>query len=117
MATRSLGALIVPLGFGQTGGRMIYAHVVGSMLRPKELIGARDALRQGHLTPSAFKAIEDAAVDRCIAVQESAGIGLITDGEQRRFLFTDSFGSSVAGIGKARVLKKITKNFWSADIR
>lgn len=98
MATRSLGALIVPLGFGQTGGRMIYAHVVGSMLRPKELIGARDALRQGRLTPSAFKAIEDAAVDRCIAVQESAGIGLITDGEQRRFLFTDSFGSSVAGI-------------------
>ena len=77
---------------------MIHAHVVGSMLRPKELIEARGALQQGRLTPHAFKIIEDAAVDRCIAAQEAAGIGLITDGEQRRFLFTDSFGSSVAGV-------------------
>jgi 5-methyltetrahydropteroyltriglutamate--homocysteine methyltransferase len=77
---------------------MIHAHVVGSMLRPKELIEAREALRQGKLTPHAFKVLEDASVDRCIATQERAGIELLTDGEQRRFLFTDSFGSSVAGI-------------------
>lgn len=79
-------------------GDMIHAHVVGSMLRPKALIEAREALQQGRLTPSAFKRLEDQAVDRAITVQEAAGIGLITDGEQRRFLFTDSFGSSVAGI-------------------
>jgi len=77
---------------------MIRAHVVGSMLRPKDLVDARAQLQRGKLSRHDFKAIEDRAVDRAIAVQERAGIELITDGEQRRFLFTDSFGSSVAGI-------------------
>ena len=77
---------------------MFCAHVVGSMLRPKVLIEARDSLHRGTVTEREFRAIEDEAVDRAIKVQEDAGIELITDGEQRRFLFTDSFGSSVAGI-------------------
>jgi 5-methyltetrahydropteroyltriglutamate--homocysteine methyltransferase len=77
---------------------MFHAHVVGSLLRPAKLIAAREALQRRGIQASEFKRLEDAAVDRAIQLQEEAGIELITDGEQRRFLFTDSFGASVAGI-------------------
>jgi len=43
---------------------MITAHtdVVGSLLRPSELLRAREKIAAGHITPVAFKEIEDRAV-------------------------------------------------------
>ncbi len=74
------------------------AHVVGSLLRPRELLNAWSALRSGTLERAHFRRIEDRAVDDAIAVQERVGIDLITDGEQRRLAFGDVFGQSVTGI-------------------
>ncbi len=74
------------------------AHVVGSLLRPRELLQALEDFRAGALPIAEFKRIEDCAVDDAIAVQERAGIDVITDGEQRRLVFGDVFGRSVTGI-------------------
>lgn len=78
--------------------QLVRSHVVGSLLRPPELLEARQAAMRGELPAVALKRIEDRAVDEAIALQERAGIGLITDGEQRRYVFTDSLGGSVSGI-------------------
>ncbi len=61
--------------------------VVGSLLRPPELLKAREELATGKISRSAFKRIEDAAVDGAIALQERAGLEVVTDGEMRRLSF------------------------------
>ncbi len=60
------------------------ADVVGSLLRPEYLREARDAARTGSLDADELHALEDKAVLEAIALQESAGIQAITDGEFRR---------------------------------
>ncbi len=60
------------------------ADVVGSLLRPEYLREARDAARTGSLDAGELHALEDRAVLEAIALQESAGIQAITDGEFRR---------------------------------
>ncbi len=68
---------------------MISSHtdVVGSLLRPPELLQARQALAAGRLGHAEFKAIEDRAEDEAITLQEQAGVGVVTDGEMRRLSF------------------------------
>jgi methionine synthase II (cobalamin-independent) len=63
------------------------AEVVGSLLRPPDLVGARKRFESGELTQAEFKAVEDTAVRDAIRLQEDAGIDVVTDGEQRRFAF------------------------------
>jgi len=65
----------------------IRSDVVGSLLRPPSLIQARESLAAGRLGPAEFKRIEDGAVDDAVALQENAGLDVITDGEQRRYAF------------------------------
>jgi len=62
----------------------IRADVVGSLLRPEYLREAREAARAGTVGPDELHAVEDRAVLEAIALQESAGIEAITDGEYRR---------------------------------
>ena len=58
--------------------------VVGSLLRPEYLREAREAARAGTIDADELRAVEDRAVLEAIALQESAGIEAITDGEYRR---------------------------------
>jgi len=60
------------------------ADVVGSLLRPEALRLARQGAREGRVTPEALRAAEDRAVREAIALQEGAGLDVITDGELRR---------------------------------
>ncbi|HEY7603558.1 MAG TPA: cobalamin-independent methionine synthase II family protein [Gaiellaceae bacterium] len=62
----------------------VRADVVGSLLRPEYLREAREAARAGTLDAGELHALEDRAVLEAIALQESAGIEAITDGELRR---------------------------------
>jgi 5-methyltetrahydropteroyltriglutamate--homocysteine methyltransferase len=62
----------------------VRADVVGSLLRPEYLRETRDAARAGTFDPRDLRAAEDRAVLEAIALQESAGIEAITDGEYRR---------------------------------
>lgn len=81
---------------------MITAHtdVVGSLLRPPELLGAREDVAAGRITQAEFKAIEDDAVDQAIALQEEAGLEVVTDGEMRRLSFQSQLPEAVEGFGQ-----------------
>ncbi|TMC86188.1 MAG: cobalamin-independent methionine synthase II family protein [Chloroflexi bacterium] len=76
------------------------AEVVGSLLRPDFLVAARKRLETGELDPAQFKEIEDRAVDEAIEVQTSAGIDVITDGEQRRYAFFGHLVDAMEGFDK-----------------
>ena len=52
----------------------LHTDVVGSLLRPSELLKAREALVAVHISQVEFKAIEDKAVDQAIALQEEVGL-------------------------------------------
>jgi len=81
---------------------MIQAHadVVGSLLRPPELLKAREVRDAGRITAAQFKSIEDRAVDQAIALQEEAGLDVVTDGEMRRLSFQSQMTEAVDGFGK-----------------
>ncbi len=78
---------------------MIAAHtdVVGSLLRPAELLAARDRLERGEIGPPEFKRVEDAAVDAAIRLQDGAGLAVVTDGEMRRLSFQSQLTEAVEG--------------------
>jgi 5-methyltetrahydropteroyltriglutamate--homocysteine methyltransferase len=76
---------------------MARTDVVGSLLRPPDLLRAREGLERGQLGPSEFKRIEDAAVDAAIGVQVGAGLAVVTDGEMRRLSFQSQLTEAVAG--------------------
>lgn len=80
-------------------GRVVTARsdVVGSLLRPPELLEAREALGEGRIDHAAFKAIEDRAVDEAVAMQEEAGLEVVTDGEMRRLSFQGQMMEAVEG--------------------
>src|SRR5919108_745485 len=69
-----------------TNTRMDIARsdVVGSLLRPAYLREARQAVREGRMSEAELHAAEDRAVREAIALQEAAGLDVITDGEFRR---------------------------------
>ena len=73
---------------------------MGSLLRPEYLKQAREAHAAGRLAPAEFKRIEDRAVDEAIALQEGAGLDVITDGEMRRGHFTGSLSEAITGLGE-----------------
>ncbi|MBD0281297.1 MAG: cobalamin-independent methionine synthase II family protein [Thermoleophilaceae bacterium] len=68
------------------------------MLRPSYLKEARAAFEQGRLSTPELKRVEDRAVDQVIAVQEGAGVDVVTDGEMRRYLFMGPITETVEGI-------------------
>ena len=80
-----------------------HTDVVGSMLRPPELLAARDALAAGAIPPAAFKRVEDAAVDSTVAAQEEAGLEVVTDGEIRRTSFQSQLVEAVDGFSNAGI--------------
>ena len=51
-------------------------------------------------TPAEFKRIEDRAVDEAIALQEAAGLDVVTDGEMRRYAFYGHLVDALEGFDK-----------------
>jgi 5-methyltetrahydropteroyltriglutamate--homocysteine methyltransferase len=73
---------------------------VGSLLRPPELLAARERFEQGDLSPAEFKEVEDRAVDGALRLQEEAGMDVVTDGEMRRLSFQSQMTEAVEGFGE-----------------
>jgi 5-methyltetrahydropteroyltriglutamate--homocysteine methyltransferase len=85
------------------------ADHIGSLLRPERLVNAIDEVygeghssmleeeRQADLT--SLHALEDELITDAVRKQEAAGVDVISDGEFRRFLFTNSFYDAVSGVG------------------
>jgi 5-methyltetrahydropteroyltriglutamate--homocysteine methyltransferase len=76
------------------------SDVVGSLLRPAYLLAARAALDAGRLAPAAFKREEDRAVDEAVALQEDAGLDVVSDGELRRYAFFGHLVEAVEGFDR-----------------
>lgn len=78
----------------------IRSDVVGSLLRPPYLVQAREALEAGRIGLREFKKTEDRAVDEAVALQELAGLDVVTDGEFRRYAFFGHLIDAVEGFDK-----------------
>ena len=91
----------LPTDVSVVGCDVIGAHadVVGSLLRPQYLLRAREELARGSLDSAEFKKLEDRAVDEAVALQEEAGLPIVTDGEMRRLSFQSQLPEAVDGFG------------------
>ena len=76
------------------------SDVVGSLLRPASLLEARQKHEQGQLTAAEFKFIEDRAVRGAVALQQDAGLDVVTDGEMRRYAFFGHLVEALEGFDK-----------------
>jgi 5-methyltetrahydropteroyltriglutamate--homocysteine methyltransferase len=76
------------------------ADNIGSLLRPAYLHQAREQYASGRIRAGEFKALEDRAVDEAVALQESVGLDVVTDGEMRRDLFLSQLVQSTSGFEK-----------------
>ncbi|GAC1630259.1 MAG: cobalamin-independent methionine synthase II family protein [Chloroflexota bacterium] len=77
-----------------------HSDVIGSLLRPAELLEAQKRSGRGEMTPADFKRVEDRAVDEALALQESCGLDVVTDGEMRRLSFQSQFPAAVDGFSE-----------------
>jgi 5-methyltetrahydropteroyltriglutamate--homocysteine methyltransferase len=79
----------------------IRSDVIGSLLRPQYLKDAREQHARGALTAVEFKQIEDRAVGEAVALQEAAGLDVVTDGEMRRYAFFGHLVEALEGFDKS----------------
>jgi 5-methyltetrahydropteroyltriglutamate--homocysteine methyltransferase len=77
------------------------ADQVGSLLRPANLLEARERRKRGEITAPTLRAIEDTAIRDVVAKQESIGLQSITDGEFRRGLWHMDFVCDFANVQQA----------------
>lgn len=74
------------------------ADQVGSLLRPERLKDARVKAEKGEISRQQLRDLEDACIREVIALQESAGLQGITDGEFRRAFWHVDFLTGFDGI-------------------
>jgi 5-methyltetrahydropteroyltriglutamate--homocysteine methyltransferase len=77
------------------------ADHVGSLLRPPELLRAREDFAADRITAEELRAIEDEAIRGAVKLQEHAGLQSATDGEFRRASWHMDFIYQLGGISKA----------------
>lgn len=75
-----------------------HADQVGSLLRPEKLLRARLDWKAGELDRAGLRTVEDEAIAACVKMQESLGLGAVTDGEFRRENWWIDFISAIDGI-------------------
>lgn len=74
------------------------ADHVGSLLRPQELLDARDQYQKEEISAEALREVEDQAIEKVIKKQEEIGLKSITDGEFRRTYFHIDFLEKLEGV-------------------
>src|SRR5919197_5513377 len=77
------------------------ADHVGSLLRPPQLLQARDDFAGGRIGADDLRAIEDDAIREAVRKQEEIGLQTATDGEFRRESWHMDFIYELDGISKA----------------
>lgn len=74
------------------------ANHVGSLLRPAELLQARERHQKGEIDAKQLRAVEDRCIRDVVKMQEDVGMQGITDGEFRRTLWNADFLRQLRGI-------------------
>ena len=77
------------------------ADHVGSLLRPDNLLAAREDLAAGRITAGQLREIEDEAIAAVVAMQRDVGLQSATDGEFRRASWHMDFIYQIGGVSKA----------------
>src|SRR4051794_24266128 len=77
------------------------ADHVGSLLRPPELLQAREDHAAGKIDAAELRGIEDDAIREVVKLQEDVGLRTATDGEFRRASWHMDFIYSLDGVSKA----------------
>ncbi len=77
------------------------ADHVGSLLRPPELLDAREAFEAGRIDAGQLRAVEDEAIREVVELQRAAGLRSATDGEFRRATWHMDFIYQLGGIEHA----------------
>jgi 5-methyltetrahydropteroyltriglutamate--homocysteine methyltransferase len=75
-----------------------HADVVGSLLAPAQLAEVQSYTPAREVSPEEMKVLQDRAIDDALAMQERAGLDVVTDGELRRVQFFDQFVMGMAGL-------------------
>jgi len=78
------------------------ADHVGSLLRPPELLRARESAKRNEISAQQLREAEDKAVRDVVRMQEDAGLQGITDGEFRRSSWHMDFLYQVGGVTKVQ---------------
>jgi 5-methyltetrahydropteroyltriglutamate--homocysteine methyltransferase len=92
------------------------ADHVGSLLRPRYLLEAREQAKRGDIPPERLKEVEDQAVVEIVALQEEAGLKGITDGEARRGSWHMDYIYQLGGIEKVASTLKVQFHNKEGDI-
>jgi 5-methyltetrahydropteroyltriglutamate--homocysteine methyltransferase len=74
------------------------AEHIGSLLRPRALLEAKKNHAAGSLSAEGLALAEDQAIGEAIALQQRAGLKLVTDGEYRRRSYHSFFFSQLGDI-------------------
>jgi 5-methyltetrahydropteroyltriglutamate--homocysteine methyltransferase len=74
------------------------ADHVGSFLRPKFLLDAREQFDQKTISAEQLRAVEDKAITEIVKFQQDVGLQSITDGEFRRTYFHIDFLEQLGGV-------------------
>jgi len=75
----------------------IRADHIGSLLRPPELLDAREQYQQGSLPAEQLRQVEESAILDALAMQKQVGIDVFSDGEYRRADFMRGLVDAVEG--------------------
>ncbi len=86
------------------------AEHVGSLLRPAELLKAREDREAGRLSAADLRKLEDESIRKVVAMQEEIGLQAVTDGEYRRGVFYADF--ICRGLGGASIYYEIERMFF-----
>ncbi len=89
------------------------ADHVGSLLRPPELLQAREDFKEGRIDADELRGIEDEAIREVVRKQEEVGLQSATDGEFRRASWHMDFIYQLGGITTAQ--DHITVQFRNAE--
>jgi 5-methyltetrahydropteroyltriglutamate--homocysteine methyltransferase len=76
------------------------ADHVGSLLRPPELLRAREEHQAGRLSATELRRVEDSAIGDAVAMQHEVGFAGVTDGEFRRGSWHMDFLYQIGGVAK-----------------
>jgi len=77
------------------------ADHVGSLLRPRALLEARDMYQRGRISAGQLRRSEDDAIREAVRMQEEIGLSGVTDGEFRRTTWHMDFLLQIGGVSKS----------------
>ncbi|HZF45971.1 MAG TPA: 5-methyltetrahydropteroyltriglutamate--homocysteine S-methyltransferase [Sphingomonadaceae bacterium] len=93
------------------------ADHVGSFLRPREIIEAREHRAANNIDYATLRAIEDKAIADLVKWEEELGLKAITDGEFRRYFFHTDFLLKLDGVEEQGGIAKAFKNDTGKDVQ